>query len=130
MLNENRIRLMFRMASYEEKQGKEDLKISTYYRKDYTSMKTLATILWLTFGYVLLILLLVVGFMDILMKNITLTKIFVMGAGVVIGYIVLLILYGFCSSQFYRKKYNRAKKRMRRYYRDLGRLEKFGKKEK
>ena len=130
MLNENRIRLMFRMASYEEKQGQEDLKISTYYRKDYTSMKTLATILWLTFGYVLLILLLVVGFMDILMKNITLTKIFVMGAGVVIGYIVLLILYGFCSSQFYRKKYNRAKKRMRRYYRDLGRLEKSGKKEK
>ncbi len=130
MLNENRIRLMFRMASYEEKQGQEDLKISTYYRKDYTSMKTLATILWLTFGYALLILLLVVGFMDILMKNITLTKIFVMGAGVVIGYIVLLILYGFCSSQFYRKKYNRAKKRMRRYYRDLGRLEKFGKKEK
>ena len=130
MLNENRIRLMFRMASYEEKQGQEDLKISTYYRKDYTSMKTLATILWLTFGYALLILRLVVGFMDILMKNITLTKIFVMGAGVVIGYIVLLILYGFCSSQFYRKKYNRAKKRMRRYYRDLGRLEKFGKKEK
>ena len=130
MLNENRIRLMFRMASYEEKQGQEDLKISTYYRKDYTSMKTLATILWLTFGYALLILLLVVGFMDILMKNITLTKIFVMGAGVVIGYVVLLILYGFCSSQFYRKKYNRAKKRMRRYYRDLGRLEKFGKKEK
>ena len=130
MLNENRIRLMFRMASYEEKQGQEDLKISTYYRKDYTSMKTLATILWITFGYVLLILLLVVGFMDILMKNITLTKIFVMGAGVVIGYIVLLILYGFCSSQFYRKKYNRAKKRMRRYYRDLGRFEKFGKKEK
>ena len=93
-------------------------------------MKTLATILGRTFGYALLILLLVVGFMDILMKNITLTKIFVMGAGVVIGYIVLLILYGFCSSQFYRKKYNRAKKRMRRYYRDLGRLEKFGKKEK
>lgn len=130
MLNENRIRLMFRMASYEEKQGQEDLKVSTYYRKDYTSMKTLATILWITFGYALLILLLVVGFMDILMKNITLTKIFVLGAGVVIGYIVLLILYGFCSSQFYRKKYNRAKKRMRRYYRDLGRLEKFGKKEK
>ena len=130
MLNENRIRLMFRMASYEEKQGQEDLKISTYYRKDYTSMKTLATILWITFGYALLILLLVVGFMDMLMKNITLTKIFVLGAGVVIGYIVLLILYGFCSSQFYRKKYNRAKKRMRRYYRDLGRLEKFGKKEK
>lgn len=130
MLNENRIRLMFRMASYEEKQGQEDLKISTYYRKDYTGMKTLATILWLTFGYALLILLLVVGFMDILMKNITLTKIIVIGAAIVIGYVVLLILYGFCASQFYRKKYNRAKKRMRRYYKDLGRLEKFGKKEK
>ena len=130
MLNENRIRLMFRMASYEEKQGQEDLKISTYYRKDYTSMKTLATILWITFGYGLLILLLVIGFMDMLMKNMTLTQIFVIGAAVVIGYVVLLFLDGFCSSQFYRKKYNCAKKRMRRYYRDLGRLEKFGKKEK
>ena len=130
MLNENRIKLMFRMTAYGEKQGKEDLEISTYYRKDYTSLKTLITLLWVTLGYVLLMGLLGVGLMDVILKNLTMAKLILLGIFVIGGYIALLIIYGFCSSQFYRKRYNLAKKRMKRYYRDLGRLGKVYKKEK
>ena len=37
MLNEERIRLMTKMASYEAREGKEHMPIKQYYRKDYVS---------------------------------------------------------------------------------------------
>ena len=51
MLNESKVKLMTRMAMYESKQGEEDFKISSYYKKDYRSFHTIATIIWVTVGY-------------------------------------------------------------------------------
>ena len=38
MLDKRKIRLMIKMASYEKQGAEEDLKISSYYKKDYVSM--------------------------------------------------------------------------------------------
>ena len=36
MLDRSKVKLMTKLALYEQTQGKEDFKISEYYRKDYT----------------------------------------------------------------------------------------------
>lgn len=41
MLNESKVKLRTRMARYESKQGEEDFKISSYYKKDYRSFTPL-----------------------------------------------------------------------------------------
>mgnify|MGYP006964168553 CR=1 FL=1 len=41
MLNEERVKLMVQLASYEQKEGKEDFKVSSYYKKDYVSFHRL-----------------------------------------------------------------------------------------
>ena len=41
MLDERKVKLMTKLAMYEETQGKEDFKISEYYRKDYAGMHTI-----------------------------------------------------------------------------------------
>lgn len=41
MLNEERVKMMIKLASYEEGQGKEDFKVNSYYRKDYVSFRTI-----------------------------------------------------------------------------------------
>ena len=38
MLDKKRIRLMAKMSAYEKKHAKEDLRISSYYKKDYASV--------------------------------------------------------------------------------------------
>ena len=43
---------MTRLALYEQNEGREDMKISAYYKKDYVSMKMIATFIWTTVGYV------------------------------------------------------------------------------
>ena len=46
------------------------------------------------------------------------------------GYLVLLIIYVICAGSFYKARHNKAKQRVKKYYRDLARLEKMETKEK
>lgn len=48
MLDEKRVKLMTKLALYEETQGKDDFKVSEYYRKDYVGMHMICTFLWVT----------------------------------------------------------------------------------
>lgn len=130
MLDKRRIRLMTRMSAYEKKYVNQDLKISTYYKKDYVSLNTLLTILWITVGYVIVAGLFALCNMDVILKNLDLSKLILL-AGIAVGaYLILVILYGVCASSFYKMKHSRAKQRVKKYYRDLARLEKMEIKEK
>ena len=53
MLDKDRIRLMTKMSIY-EKNYRDDFKIADYYRKDYASLKTWITLIWVTIGYAVL----------------------------------------------------------------------------
>lgn len=130
MLDNRKIRLMTRMAIYEKGSAKEDLKISSYYKKDYSSLNTLIAILWITVGYVIIAGLFVLCNLDSLLKNLTFEKLFFMAAIAVGAYLVLLIIYCVCASSFYKSRHNKAKQRVKKYYRDMARLEKMEMKEK
>ena len=129
MLDKKRIRLMVRMASYEKTNAKQDQKISSYYKKDYISLNTLITILWITIGYAIIVGLAAICGMDILFENLTIIRMLILGGRVIVGYIIVLVIYGVCASSYYKLKHNRAKQRVKRYYRDMSKLENYGKKE-
>lgn len=129
MLDKRRIRLMARMSAYEKNQIKQDLKISTYYKKDYASLNTLITLLWITIGYVIVAGLYALCNMDAILKNLDLNKLFLL-VGIAVGvYLILVIIYCVCASSFYKAKHNHAKQRVKKFYRDLARLEKMDIKE-
>ncbi len=114
MLDVKRIRLMARMAQYEKNDIRNDMKISTYYKKDYVSLNTLIT----------------VCYMDEILENLTISKITFLGGAAVAGYVAMLIVYVIGAGIFYRGRHNRAKQRVKKYYRDLSRLGKMEVKEK
>lgn len=120
---------MVRMASYEKTNAKQDQKISSYYKKDYISLNTLITILWITIGYAIIVGLAAICGMDILFENPTIIRMLILGGLVIVGYIIVLVIYGVCASSYYKLKHNRAKQRVKRYYRDMSKLENYGKKE-
>lgn len=130
MLDKKKIRLMTRLAAYDKKNAKRDLKISNYYKKDYVSFNTLATVVWITIGYAIVAGLYALCNLEMLLENLTVTKLLVLAGGAVGVYVVLIIIYCICASTVYSKRYHKAKLRTRRYYRDLARLSKLGIKEK
>ena len=129
MLNESKVKLMTRMAMYESKQGEEDFKISSYYKKDYRSFHTIATI-WVTVGYAVAVGIGVIAFLDELMGNLNMQFLVMLAATVIIGYLVLVIFYGIVASHFYGTKHEKARKRVKQFNHDLTRLNRMYEREK
>ena len=86
--------------------------------------------LWITVGYVILAGLYALCNLNTLLENLTITKLLLMAAIAVGIYLILIIIYCVFAGNFYKKKYNKAKQRGKKYYRDLARLGKMEMKEK
>ena len=130
MLDRRRVKLMTEMALYEETLGKEDFKVSDYYRKDYVSMHILTSFLWVTVGYVCLGAIVALSCLDFLMEHMSMGVIVTLGAAAVIGYLVTVVVYGALASHIYGKKHKRARQRVKMYHHNLTRLLKMYEKEK
>lgn len=130
MLNEKRVKLMTRMAIYENGQGKEDFKINEYYQKDYTSLNTWISIIWVTLGYGIIVGAVMLVFLDQIFSVASLSGLLVIAGEVVIGYLVLAVVTGIIAHNFYKKKHIEARKRVKRFNNNLTRLGKMYEKEK
>lgn len=129
MVNEEKIKLMNKMALYEEKYGKEDFKVVSFYKKDYIGYQTIFTVLWVTIGYALLCGLIAVSFMEKFLDQANVFGVVLVILAAIILYLILAVSYGLFASRFYQKKHIRAKGRVKRYTRMLMQLEKFYSKE-
>ena len=131
MIDKRKVRLMSRAAIYEKRYGEEDIRITGYYQKDYASLNTWITLIWITAGFLLVAVLLFLAGGEELLEGITFVKLLLLAAIALAAYLALMIIYGIGAGSFYRKKHIQAKQRMKKYIRDLSRLQRMNlKKEK
>lgn len=125
MLDERKVKLMTRLAFYEQKQGKEDFRISEYFRKDYTSFHVICSVLWVTVGYICAIGLAVIAGLETLMDKMSAGLLVLMFGVLLAGYVALVIFYIGVSTHVYNKKHSDARQRVKRYNYGLTKLLKF-----
>lgn len=130
MLDKRKVKLMTRLALYEQNQGKEDFRISEYYRKDYVGIHMWFTFFWVTAGYILLIGLLMLLGMDVISNRISAAFMVILVGMIVIGYIFCVGIYLVLTSHMYNKKHKQARQRVKVYNHNLLRLLKLYEKEK
>lgn len=122
MLNNRKVRLMTRLAMYEQTEGKEDIRISKYFRTDYVRLNVLKSIVAITLGYLLILLLLVVYHSEYLIREaVTLDYrgMLIRYAGI---YVIILTVYGAVCMIGYMIKYRASRKKLAKYFRMLRRL--------
>lgn len=130
MLDENRVKLMTRLALYEQTEGKEDFKISEYYKSDYIGMHVICSILWVTVGYVCVGVLVVLAGLEDLMSKMSMGLMVTLVIGAVVGYLVTVIVFAVVTSHIYNKKHQNARQRVKLFNHDLIKLLKLYEKEK
>lgn len=130
MLDKQKVKIMTDLALYEQNQGKEDLKINEYYRKDYAELHTICSIIWITLGYAGVVGLVIFAAFDFLVANISKALILAMVSGIVGGYLAVLIIYSLIAQYLFRQKHKEARERIRLYNNDLTELLKLYEKEK
>ena len=124
MLNDEKVRVMNRLALYEQQEGKKYLPISKYYRSDYVGKALIRNLFIITAGYLLLLALVAVYNADFLMNNIHKIDIRQLAVYLIAGYAIVLAAYSVLTFLLYTVKYYRAKKSVRKFYSQLTQLDK------
>lgn len=122
MLNEERVILMTKMASYEEHEGKESMKIGKYFRGDYIAVQVLKAIFCATIAFAFIFALFIFYDFEIFMQDIYkmdlvgFAKTILMYYGVSVG-AYSVVCYVICAY-----RYSKARKSLKLYYQNLKRL--------
>lgn len=125
MLNERKIRLMTKLAIYEKKDGKEDLKLAKYYKGDYARLQAWKTGIAVTIAYVLLLVVAAVYKLEYFLDNAFVIDFKELGMKVLGIYIIVLTVYVVIAMLGYSLKYAASRKKLAKYFRMLRKLNHF-----
>ena len=124
MLNEEKIKIMNKLAMYEQGEGKKYLPVSRYYRRDYIGLALIKNFFLVTIGYCLILAGIAAYFGEYLVDNIHKMDLVAVGRNAVIGYVVVLVVFSVATYIQYSVKYHKAKKSVKEYYQELTQLNK------
>ena len=122
MLNEERIKLMTKMASYEENEGKKNISIGSYFRGDYMSLQVLKSIIHATVAFFVVLGLYILYDLEAFMQELYKLDLFSLGKKVAILYVIVVASYAGISYLIYSYRYNKAKASLKCYYNNLKKL--------
>lgn len=122
MLNNKKVRLMTRLAIYEKDEGKEDIKLSRYYKTDYVRLHILQTVVSVTVGYLLVLLMIGLYKMEYLVAEAVNLDYKGIGIKILGIYIVVLTVYIVASMVGYTIHYNNSRKKLSKYFKMLKKL--------
>ena len=113
MLNEERIKLMTKMACYEANEGKKNVAIGNYFRGDYIGLQVIKSILSATIAFVILFAMFIFYDFEIFMTDIYKMDLFQFAKSVIIDYLIFTGVYALISYGVYTYRYTRAKRALR-----------------
>lgn len=116
MLNEERIRLMTRMAAYEENEGRHNMAIGNYFRSDYISLQMIKSILSATLTFAIVLGIFVFYHFETVLKEIYQIDLLETGRKLLLAYVIFTGIYTVISYLVYSYRYNRARKSLKKYY--------------
>lgn len=122
MLNEERVILMTKMASYEEHEGKENMKIGKYFRSDYIAVQVLKSVLYATVAFALILGMFVLYDFEVFMQDIYKMDLVSFAKKLLTYYGITVVVYGALSYVIYAYRYSKARKSLKLYYHNLKKL--------
>ena len=122
MINQEKVALMTKLASYEEKEGKKNIPLSKYYREVYVGLKMVNTGIIVTLAYILVLAILVFVNIDKMMTELANMDYIQLGTNVLIGYVIVLVAYMVISYVVYSVKFRRVRDSLNEYNGNLKKL--------
>lgn len=122
MLNEERVVLMTRMASYEKGEGKKCVKIGNFFRSDYLSVQVLEAVICGTIAFMIVFGLYVLYDFEVFMQDLYKIDLLALGKDVLMKYVIFMLVYGVLVYVGCTVRYVLVRKSMKRYYQNLKKL--------
>lgn len=122
MLNEQRVILMTQLASYEQGEGKKNVKTGSYFRSDYIAVQLLKSLIFATIAFCILVGLYILYDFEDFMQNLYEIDLFAFAGNIVVYYIIMMTVYLVVTYVIATWRYVKAKKSLKSYYNNLKKL--------
>lgn len=122
MLNEERIILMTKLASYESGEGKRNAAAYNYFRGDYVGMQVVKSIISATIAFFIFFGLYILYDFENFMLDIYKMDLFVFAKNILMIYGGVVIGFALLTYAVYSYRYSKAKRGMKNYYNNLKKL--------
>lgn len=122
MVNEQKVALMTKLALYEEKEGKKNIPLGKYYKDDYVSMNVVATFIWSTFAYMLILGAIVFMHLEQMMVELATMDYVKVGTQIAVGYVAMLVVNVVIAYIVYTIKFKRVRVSLNEYNANLKKL--------
>lgn len=125
MLNENKVKMMTKMAIYEKNEGRRMLKTARYFKSDYIAFGILKTLITTSIAYIIMLIMYVLYNMESIIKDINKIDYTEVGTNLIIGYVAIIAVFSAIAFVVYGKQYDNSRNGLKRYFSRLNKLERF-----
>lgn len=119
MLNEKRVMMMTRLASYEAGEGKKNIAIGNYFRGDFLAAQILKSVVCSTLSFFIVFGLYVLYNFETFMQELYNMDLILFAKSVLKNYVIVVVLYAVLVYVVSTLRYVHAKKNLQRYYKNL-----------
>lgn len=125
VLNENKVKMMTKMAIYEKNEGKKMLRTAKYFKGDYVSLAVLKSTIATTFAFIIVALMVVMCNTESIIRQINSMDYAALGKKIVVYYVLALIVYAVISGIYSAYQYDKTRSGIKKYVMRLNKLERF-----
>lgn len=122
MLNNEKIRLMTRMASFDEVEGKKDIAVNGYFRGDYICFQVVKSAIYGTIAFGVVLALYMLYNLESFLSDFYKMDLMAFAKDWLTKYIIVLLIYLVISYFVYAMRFTRSKRRIRAYQQQLKQL--------
>ena len=115
LLNENKVKMMTKMAIYEKNEGRRMLRTAKYFKGDYVAFGILKTLITTTFAFAIVAIMYVLCNAEGLVENINSMDYLAFGKTVAFYYIGMLVVFSIIAGFVYNFQYENFKRFYNKY---------------
>ena len=119
MVNEDRVKQLYKIAIYEQTEEKEHRQAGQYYRSDYIGKEVVKSFFTGSFAYLIMAALWMISNWDMVLHQINTLEIIDTVAVMVVVYILFMVVYLFATAVVYYYRYKSSKKKLDAYIQNL-----------
>lgn len=122
MINEERVKKIYKIALYEENEEKEHRQAGFFYRSDYVIKELIKSLFSGTIAFVLIVVLWMMSNWSDIMRQINNLEILDTGISILVIYVIFMVIYLVATFVVYLARYKSSKQKLDAYVKDLKRV--------
>ncbi len=125
MLNENKVKMMTKMAIYEKNEGKRMLKMSRYYKGDFVTLGILKSIIASTLAFAVMAIFFALCNMEKIVSEVNTMDYTLIAKKIGAYYIIFLVVFSIIAGIVNAYQYDKSRAGLKKYLSRLNKLERF-----